>query len=122
MAMILRKLGRILLALVLLVVFSWGFVSAKTRQEESEPYQAALVMEADSGRILFEQEIHKKWPPASMVKMMLMLVVLERVKEGKLSLDDKVTISRWASQIGGSQVYLKEGEEFTLEELMKATL
>ncbi|MEE8449927.1 MAG: D-alanyl-D-alanine carboxypeptidase family protein [Thermodesulfobacteriota bacterium] len=120
--MILRKLARFLLALVLLPIFSWDPVSAQAAKKGARPYQAALLMEADTGTILFERDIHKKWPPASMVKMMLMLVVLEGVKQGKLSLSDKVTVSRWASRMGGSQVYLKEGEEFTLEELMKATV
>jgi D-alanyl-D-alanine carboxypeptidase (penicillin-binding protein 5/6) len=120
--MTLRKLARLLLALVLLSVLSGSPVSAQTGKKKTQPYQGALLMEADTGAILFEHEIHKKWPPASMVKLMLMLVVLERAQQGKLSLSDNVTVSRWASRMGGSQVYLKEGEEFTLEELMKATV
>ena len=84
------------------------------------PCEAALLMEADSGKVIFAQEPHKRWPPASMTKMMLMLIVMEKIKDGSIKLEDKITTSAFASKIGGSQVYLKEGEVFTLEELMKA--
>lgn len=89
--------------------------------EDSRPaYVSALLMEADTGRILFEQEPHKQWPPASLTKMMLMLLVMEKVKQGAISLKDPVETSALASKIGGSQVYLKQGEVFPLEEMMKA--
>lgn len=93
----------------------------KTAVEESQtPYAAALLMEPKTGQILFEQEIHKPWPPASLTKMMLMLIVMEKVKQGALSLADPVEVSARASKMGGSQVYLKQGEKFSLEEMMKA--
>ena len=79
-------------------------------------------MEAETGRILFGRSMHKKLPPASMVKMMLALIVMEKVKHGEISLSDKVKVSRHASMIGGSQVYLREGEVFTLEDMMKAIM
>jgi len=88
--------------------------------KEQKPYEAAILMEASTGRILFEDNIHKKWPPASMTKMMLMFLVMEELNRGKISLEDQITTSADASRIGGSQVYLKEGEVFTLEELMQA--
>jgi serine-type D-Ala-D-Ala carboxypeptidase (penicillin-binding protein 5/6) len=89
--------------------------------EDNQPqYTAALLMEARTGQILFEQDIHKPWPPASLTKMMLMLLVMERVKQGAMKLDDPVEVSARASKMGGSQVYLKQGERFTLEEMMKA--
>lgn len=95
----------------------------EAKQEDKVPaYQAALLMEADTGSILFEHEIHKKWPPASMVKMMLMFIVMERAKAGEVKLTDLVTASVRASKTGGSQVYLKQGEQFPLEDLMKATV
>jgi D-alanyl-D-alanine carboxypeptidase (penicillin-binding protein 5/6) len=87
---------------------------------EKRDYESAILMEASTGRILIEDNIHKKWPPASMTKMMLMFIVMEEIKSGRVSLEDEITVSADASRIGGSQVYLKEGEVFTLEELMKA--
>lgn len=77
-------------------------------------------MENETGQVLFAHEPRKPWPTASLTKMMLMLLVAERVKEGRLRWTDPVAVSRRASRIGGSQVYLREGEIFTLEEMMKA--
>jgi D-alanyl-D-alanine carboxypeptidase (penicillin-binding protein 5/6) len=82
--------------------------------------EAALLMEADTGAILYEKDSHKQRAPASMVKMMLMLVVMEKVRAGELHLHDTITSSAYASKMGGSQVYLREGETFSLEEMMKA--
>ena len=96
-------------------------VSAKPKETPS-PYQARLLVEADTGQVLYEDNPHKKWPPASMVKMMLALIVMEKLKEGSIQLTAPVTVSQSATRIGGSQVYLKEGEVFTLEELMEAVL
>jgi len=85
-------------------------------------YKAALLADAESGRILHHDRMHNKIFPASLVKMMVALITLEEINSGRISLQDKVQISRWASKIGGHQVYLKQGEIFTLRELMKATV
>jgi D-alanyl-D-alanine carboxypeptidase (penicillin-binding protein 5/6) len=79
-------------------------------------------MEAESGKVLFEKDSHTPSPPASMVKMMTTLIVMERIRDGALNLSDTITASRWAAQMGGSQVYLKEGETLTVEELLKAVM
>lgn len=83
-------------------------------------YRSAILMHADTGTVLFEKDAHQQWPPASMTKMMLMLLVAERVRDGSLHWDDPVPTSAWASKIGGSQVYLKQGEVFPLSEMMQA--
>jgi D-alanyl-D-alanine carboxypeptidase (penicillin-binding protein 5/6) len=77
-------------------------------------------MEAETGAILFEKDIHKSRSPASMVKMMLMLIVMEKIHAGEIHLSETITASAHASKMGGSQVYLRAGETFTLEEMMKA--
>lgn len=84
------------------------------------PYRAALVIDRDSGRVVFAKNEHLQWPPASMTKMMTLLITMERVRDKAVGLDDMVTASAWASKIGGSQVYLREGERFPLRELLKA--
>ncbi len=84
------------------------------------PYRAALVMDRDSGQVLFAKNEHLQWPPASMTKMMTLLIAMEHVRDKAIGLDDVVTASAWASKIGGSQVYLREGERFPLRELLKA--
>jgi serine-type D-Ala-D-Ala carboxypeptidase (penicillin-binding protein 5/6) len=86
------------------------------------PCQAYIVMEPVSGRVLEGENIHVKRAPASVTKLMVAYVVMEKLARGELKLTDKITATREASKIGGSQVYLKEGEEFTFEEMMKAMM
>ena len=92
----------------------------KAVEESRTPYVAAILTAPQTGQVLFEQDIHKTWPPASLTKMMLMLLVMEKVKQKAISLSDPVEVSARASEMGGSQVYLKQGEVFSLEEMMKA--
>ena len=84
------------------------------------PYAAALLLEAESGTVLFAHHPDVRRSPASTQKLVLELVVLELVKAGKISLADSVSVSRRAARTGGSQVFLKRGEVFTLGELMEA--
>jgi serine-type D-Ala-D-Ala carboxypeptidase (penicillin-binding protein 5/6) len=84
------------------------------------PIESVLLMEAATGAILFEKDMRKQRAPASMVKMMLMLIVMEKLQAGELHLSDSITATGHASKMGGSQIYLREGETFTLEEMMKA--
>lgn len=83
---------------------------------------AWVVVNAATGEVLASQEPDRLGAPASMTKMMLALAVLEAIKDGQLKLSDPVKTSRLASKMGGSQVYLKEGEEFSVEDLMAALL
>jgi D-alanyl-D-alanine carboxypeptidase (penicillin-binding protein 5/6) len=96
--------------------------SAKSTASKTGSYQAYLVLNATSGKILEETNGRLQWPPASLTKLMLTYIVMEKIYRAELKLSDPVTVSRKAAGIGGSQVYLKEGEVFSLEELMRATL
>ncbi len=91
-------------------------------KEAASGCDTTLLMDAASGEILGQKNIHLSRPPASMVKMMVAYVVLQKIKDGAISLDTKVSVSATASKIGGSQVYLKEGEGFTVNELLQALL
>ncbi|HWP48733.1 MAG TPA: D-alanyl-D-alanine carboxypeptidase family protein [Candidatus Limnocylindrales bacterium] len=93
---------------------------ANSQNGNPPPYKSAILMDADTGQILFEYNIHQRLVPASLVKMMVILLVMERIQQGLLNFTDPVTASAWASKIGGHQVYLKEGEVFPVEELLKA--
>ncbi len=88
----------------------------------SGQYVSACVMEPVTGQIIFDKDMHKPWPLASMTKMMLMLIVAEKLHDGSLKLSDQVSTSALASKMGGSQVYLKEGETFSLDDMMKAVV
>ncbi|MBI3127910.1 MAG: D-alanyl-D-alanine carboxypeptidase [Candidatus Tectomicrobia bacterium] len=85
-----------------------------------KPYKGAILIEAESGQVLEEDNADERLIPASIVKMMVMLIVAEAVQKGVHKLDEMVNTSALASKIGGSQVYLKQGERFTLEEMLKA--
>lgn len=85
-------------------------------------YQAAVLMEAETGQVLIEDEPNKPWPPASLTKMMTMLLVMEKIKEGIIKLDDPVRASAKAARMGGSQIYLKHGEVFSVGDLMKSVV
>lgn len=84
--------------------------------------RATLVVDAQSGDVIHEQNAHEPLPPASMVKLMTAYTVLKRIKEGTIKGTDAVTVSANASRIGGSQVYLKQGEQFSVNELLNALL
>jgi len=80
---------------------------------------SSILMEKETGTILLQQDPHAKLEPASVTKVMTLLLVMEAVDSGALSLDDMVTVSAYASGMGGSQVYLKEGEQMTVSEMIK---
>jgi serine-type D-Ala-D-Ala carboxypeptidase (penicillin-binding protein 5/6) len=84
------------------------------------PYATACAMEPTTGTVIFDHDMNQPWPTASLAKMMLMLLVAKKIADGSLKLTDKVTTSAAAAKMGGSQVYLKVGETFTLEEMMQA--
>jgi D-alanyl-D-alanine carboxypeptidase (penicillin-binding protein 5/6) len=86
----------------------------------TEPYAEACLMEPVTGTVIFEKNDHQPWRTASLAKMMLMLIVVEKLHDGSLKLTDQITSSRKAVTMGGSQVYLKEGETFSLDDMMKA--
>lgn len=83
-------------------------------------FKATILIDAESGEVLDSYNEHKALPPASMVKMMTELIILELVKSGELNNSDLITVSAKASKMGGSQVYLKHNEVFPLIELLKA--
>ena len=85
-------------------------------------YRGALLEDADTGAVLYELNPDMQWPPASMAKMMLLLVATEQIKAGKVSIDAPVWISERAATTGGTRLGLREGEVFPLRELMKAAL
>jgi len=85
-------------------------------------YKAALLEDADSGRVLVAQNADMQWPPASMAKMMLLLVAQEQINAGRFSGDDMVRVSERSAHTGGSRLGLKQGDVYPLRELMKAAL
>ena len=109
-----------ILFLIITLLTARDVLSAEKINHYRSQYKSALLADVESGRILFHDRMHQMIYPASLVKMMVSLIVLEEIDEGRISLNDSVKVSSWASKIGGHQVYLKQGEVFKLKELMKA--
>jgi D-alanyl-D-alanine carboxypeptidase (penicillin-binding protein 5/6) len=90
--------------------------------KHDHPYVGAIAVDAATGEVLFEDNADAKGYPASVVKLMGMLLILEAVESGRVSLDDSIVVTREAERMGGSQVYLERGEVFPVEELLYAMI
>lgn len=81
--------------------------------------ESALIMEASSGKILYEKEADTKRPPASVTKIMTLLLIFDALDSGQIKLDDTVTTSEYAASMGGSQVFLEPGETQSVDTMIK---
>ena len=97
-------------------------VPAKAISDQDVKAPSAVVMEATTGKILYEKSPHEKRPGASITKVMTLLLVMEAIDSGKIFLTDTVTASAHAASMGGSDIWLKEGETMTVDDLLKATV
>ncbi len=106
------------------LTFNIDPASARKGRSRSKviPYRSFLLLEADTGQVLKSRNARLPIRPASIVKMMTALLAMEHMKRGVIRLDEVVTTSRSASQIGGQQVYLKQGEKVPVEDLMKSII
>ena len=91
----------------------------QTQAELAKQAVSAVLMDAATGTVLFDKNSHKKLPPASVTKVMTMLMIMEAVDNGKVKFTDKIRTSEYAASMGGSQIFLEPGEEMTLKEMMK---
>ncbi|AFH62010.1 D-alanyl-D-alanine carboxypeptidase family protein [Paenibacillus caseinilyticus] len=80
---------------------------------------SAVIIDADTGTVIFEKNKDAKLPPASITKIMTMLLTMEALDAGKLKMDDKVPTSEYAASMGGSQIFLEPGEEMTVQDMLK---
>ena len=125
-----RKIKRIVatvLAISILFCFAILPISAEGEEESSKvdmglDCRSAILMEATTGEVLYEMNADEALPPASVTKVMTLLLVMEAIADGRLKLDDTVTASAHASSMGGSQIYLKEGEQMSVEDLLKSVI
>ena len=120
------------LALILLIAVSAGCavcgeaasstILPITKSIAKDPYVGAIVVDAESGLVLFDDNSSADIYPASTVKLMDLLLILEKVQRGELQLSDTVTVGAEAAGMGGSQVYLGQGERFTVDDLLYALM
>lgn len=87
---------------------------------DSLPAKSAILLEQNTGKVLYEQNADEKLPPASVTKVMTLLLVMEALESGKITLEDMVVTSEYANSMGGSQIWLKVGEEMSVNDLLKA--
>lgn len=80
---------------------------------------SAVLMESSTGQIIYEKESNTSLHPASITKIMTMILIFDALDEGKISLEDTVTVSEYAASMGGSQVFLEPGETQTVETMLK---
>ena len=121
-----------LLALVLVFSYlSFGVLASEDEGEVSASPTAgsmeldargAILIEASTGTVLYEQNPDEAFPPASVTKVMTLLLVMEAVDAGKIKLTDPVTVSEYAASMGGSQVFLSPGETLSVEDMIKCAV
>lgn len=108
------------LSLILAICLSVSFSVTAFADGISISAKSAILVERSTGRVLFEYEADKQMPPASITKIMTLLLVMEAIESGKLNFETEVTASEHACSMGGSQIWLEPGEVFTVHELLKA--
>ena len=111
-----RMLSFVIAALLLFSALPFG-ASAVDLQIEGK---SALLMDAATGTVLYEKDAHTVLPPASVTKIMTLLLIMEAVDSGKIAMTDTVTASEAAAEKGGSQIYLKVGETMSVEDMIKS--
>ncbi len=110
--------GWILLFAVSIQVFWWDGITASAEPAAIEA-PSAVLLESSTGKVIFEQNARERRSPASITKIMTLLLTFEALDQGKIKLEDPVTVSAYASSMGGSQVFLAENEVQTLESMIK---
>ena len=109
----------VFISCVLLFVSS---LSALAISDEEITAPSAVLMEAKTGKILYEKNSHEIRACASITKVMTLILIMEAIDSGEISLDDNVTASAHASSMGGSDIWLEEGEVMSVNDLIKATV
>lgn len=117
-----RAGGVFCILLALLLVMPTGWVQAKEESGLKINATSAVLMEAETGKILFAQNESAALPPASVTKVMTLLLVMEAIEAGKITWEEKVTVSERAASMGGSQIFLKVGEEMSVTDMVKSVV
>lgn len=120
----------VILTLCILLCLTAGAEPSPQRGEHPEaledtlnlPCKSAILVEANTGTVLYEKNADEPLPPASVTKVMTLLLVMEAIDSGKIGYGDTVRASANACSMGGSQIYLKENEEMTVEDLLKSVI
>lgn len=115
-----KKLLSVFLSVIMVFPLGMPAVFAEENPQMALSAKSAILIEPSTGQILFEQNAHDQLPPASVTKIMTMLLVMEALDNGQCKLDDMVRTSALAASMGGSQVFLEENEEMSVNDMLKA--
>lgn len=114
-----RVISCLTLITMLLSVTPMALAKESTTVELADKAKSAVLIERDTGTILYDKNSDEKLPPASMTKIMTMLLIMEALDKGQIKWDEKVRTSEYAASMGGSQIFLEPGEEMTVEQMLK---
>ncbi len=113
----------ILMVSAICIFFAGPGISAMAAEQKktglAQNAKSAILIERDTGAVLFDKNAHEILPPASMTKLMTMLLIMEALEAGKITKNEKVEISEKAASMGGSQIFLEAGEQMTVNDLLK---
>lgn len=112
-----KKMKRVVAMLISLLVIMQTTITVKAEPEITSP--SVVLIEASTGKIIYEKNFTERRSPASITKIMTLLIAFDNLSAGKIKMDDVVTVSEHASSMGGSQVFLAEGETQSLETMIK---
>ena len=114
------------LSIALSIITIFVLALNATAVEDMTPFdvdaKSAVLMEASTGKILYAKNADEALPPASVTKIMTILLVMERIDSNKMSFDDMISVSEYAASMGGSQVFLEAGEEMSLRDMLKSVV
>ncbi len=115
----------VIFALVLALLTA-SFPLFAAAEEATPPFdvaaKSAVLMDAETGTVLYEKNADEPLPPASVTKVMTLLLVMEAIEAGKATLSDMVCVSEKAASMGGSQIFLEPGEQMTMEDMLKSVI
>ncbi|WP_400163850.1 D-alanyl-D-alanine carboxypeptidase family protein [Brevibacillus sp. TJ4] len=122
-----KRIGYLALCFIMCITFfspkAVVFAKEKPTPPQSTDFapqaRSAVLIEADTGTVLFQKNANEQLPPASITKVMTLLLIMEAIERGELKLTDKVRTSERAASMGGSQIFLQPGEEMTVEDMIK---
>jgi len=117
-----KLISVLLIAILLIMSVSFGAYAGDFPEMQFDvPAKSAVLMEASTGEVLMAKNADMQVYPASVTKIMSLLLITEAIDRGQIALTDIVTASRYAAEKGGSQIWLKEGEQMTVDDMLKAT-
>ncbi|MCK0473170.1 D-alanyl-D-alanine carboxypeptidase family protein [Halalkalibacter sp. APA_J-10(15)] len=115
-----KVLSSIVCVSIIIGLWAPTVIAAEKQVKLAENATSAIVIERDTGEIIFEKNKDEKLPPASMTKIMTMLLIMEALEREAITYDDMVRTSEYAASMGGSQIFLEPGEEMTVRDMLKA--